>query len=307
MPLGDYVCSSPEIPDYAPQPPPENDNCGCSGCGSVPFYTPPNVSQGKPVEILAGTGISVEDLSDINTYRFRINQLIYEALTVNMSAAVPYISGVNALLNGLVLFGRIVDRVDLSWAYNKSIINQTLSSSIPAFDPIELNFDDFDESLTGLSVDVDRSFTITGNDGSLLPGGIQADTEWVRFGNYARWGFGADFILGLASGMQGLFNGLAGSINTNTRNRSFFATGGVNQHCFYFYPARFGEATFTKGIFVGGFIRLKNVDGTLYDTIPDGETEDPITINNGYASEEYYVYQSMYDNQDDPVTPIVVT
>ncbi len=170
-----------------------------------------------------------------------------------------------------------------------------------------MTFDVREESLTDLTITQDRSFTITGDDGSGLPAGIVGDTDWVRYGNLARWGKGVEFLGGLASGLQGLFNSLAGSVNTNTRVRSFFATGGVNEYDYYFIPVRFGAATFQKGIFVGGFVRLKNVDGTLYETIPDGETEDPITINNGYASEEYYVYQTLYDNQNDPGEPIVVS
>jgi hypothetical protein len=303
MPINnDYVCSAPEIPQYAPDVQAENPDCGCGG-GSVPFYTPPN-SGGKPVEVIAGVGISVEDLSDVNAYRFRVNAVSYTALTTNLVVPAPFIGGVSALLNNLVLFGRIVDRVDLSWSYNKTVASQNLASNIPGFVQPTLTLEQRDISLTGLTVDQDRSFTITGDDGSGQPGGITADTEFVRYGNLVRWGKGAEKLGGLASSLQALFNALAGSVNTNTRARSFFATGGVNEYEYYFLPARFGEVIFQKDMFVGGFIRLKNVDGTLYQTVPDGETEDPILISNGYASENYYVYQSLYDGQNDPVTPI---
>jgi hypothetical protein len=309
MPLTDNCpCETPEIPDYFPAPPADDSCQGCCDSNRPVFYEPPEAGLGsKPTEVIDGNQIQVDDLSDAFTYRFRPNYAPRISLVTDLTVFTPYIAGVNALLNGLVLFGRTVDRVDLTWTENKTVVSQTVASDVPGFVPPTLLPGDRAKSLTGLSFTSDRFFTIAGDDGDLQPGSTDSDTEYVRFGNYVRWGFGVDKIGGLASTMQALFNGLAGSINTNTRARSIFATGGVNQYMFYFVPARFGEVTFQKGIFIGGFVRLKNVLGTLYQTVPDGGVEIAIPINNGFASENYYVYQAIYDNQVDPVTPIVAS
>ena len=298
-----YSCDNPEIPAYAPEPPAQS----CQDYINRPvFYTPPS-SGGKPTEVIAGDQIMVEDLSDADTYRFRVNYDPHVDLSTDLGTLAPFIAGVSALLNGLVLFGRTVDRVDLTWTHSKDVTTQSVSSSLPGFDPPVLAPAERTKSLTGLAITEDRSFTITGDDGEAQDGSIDSDTEFVRYGNYVRWGKGADLLNGSSASLQALFDGLASSINTNTRARSFFAIGGVAEHEYYLVPARFGEVTFQKGIFVGGFVRLKNVDGTLYQTLPDGETEDEILINNGYASENYYVYMSLYDNQADAVTPIVAS
>ncbi len=305
MPLSDeFSCQSPVIPDYAPAPPPDS---GCQDPSDRPiFYIPPS-SGGKVVEILAGDQIAVEDLSDATTYRFRVSADPYVALETAITAIAPYISGVSALINGLALFGRTVDRVDLTWTQSKDVAAQSVSSSLGVFTPPSLTPAERTKSLTGLTITADTSFTITGNDGEGQPASIDSDTAFVRYGNYVRWGKGVDKLNGLASTLQALFDGLVGSVNTNTRARSFNATGEENEHEFYFVPARFGEVTFQKGIFVGGFVRLKNVNGVLVQTVPDEETEDDILISNGYASENYYVYMSLYDNQIDAVTPIVAS
>lgn len=305
MPLSDdQVCSTPEIPAYAPAPP-ADETCGYDS-GRPVFYTASGAG-GKPVEILAGSQTKVEDLSDANTFRFRVGHEPHIDLTTDLIGVSAFVAGVNALLNGFVLFGRIVDRIELTWTHSKDVTSQSVSSSIPGFVPPVLDPLTRLVALTGLAVDQDRSFTITGDDGEGEDGSVDSDTEFVRYGNYVRWGKGLDMLNGLASSIQALFDGLTGSVNTNTKAREFFAIGGVNEHEFYMVPARFGEVSFQKGIFVGGFVRLKNVNGTLVQTLPVGETEDDILINNGFASENYYVYMSLYDNQVDAVTPIVAS
>lgn len=300
-------CTNPEVPQYAPDPPFSNDNCEDCGSGNSSFYTPPPTGNGKKVEMLPGTSIAVEDLSDIDTYRFRHNFVTYTPLSANYTILTPYIAGVDGRQNGLVLFGRTVDRVDSTWSYNKAVTSQALSSAAPGFVAPTLLPADRTKSVTGLAIVNDISFTITGDDGAAQSGSVDADSAFVRYGNLVRWGKGASKVGLATSGLQALFNGLASSINTNVRGRSILMTGGVNEYDFYFLPVRFGTVTFQKGIFVGGFVRLKNVAGVLKDALGIGDVESPISINNGYAAENYYVYMTLYDNQADPTTPVVAS
>jgi hypothetical protein len=105
-----------------------------------------------------------------------------------------------------------------------------------------------------------------------------------------------------------LISGLANKqqqIKTSRAN-SIYGTGGVNKKFFIIYPAAWGEAVFTKGIFVGGFQRLKNEAGTLVVTVAGTELPISWTNQHGYT-EDVYVYQSLYDNIADAVEPIIIS
>ena len=67
-------------------------------------------------------------------------------------------------------------------------------------------------------------------------------------------------------------------------------------------------ATFTFDGFEGGFVRIKNVSGTMKTEVLDGETESDILLTNDEGYEEaYYVYQSVYDNREGGSKNVIVS
>ena len=122
------------------------------------------------------------------------------------------------------------------------------------------------------------------------------------------WGDYTNMTNQLVSQIPTLIADLA-SKNTEVkivRINNIFATGLVNRKFFVIYPAAWGEAIFTKSGFEGGLIRLKNEAGTLVQTVITSES--PITWTNEEGhTEEFYIYQSVYDNAEDLVTPIIIT
>jgi hypothetical protein len=156
-----------------------------------------------------------------------------------------------------------------------------------------------------VSVTSNITFTLTGNDGEGQPGSTDSDSKSITFGNVMYLGKGPSKIGALASGMEAFIESLATSTIKTSRGHTYNATGAANEHHFVAYPKAWGEATFTKGIFSGGYVRLKNVGGTME---VDGSPEIDVSFGNSASfSEEYYIYQSLYDNQNDPVTPFIIT
>ena len=93
---------------------------------------------------------------------------------------------------------------------------------------------------------------------------------------------------------------------------NLYGEGGNLEHFYYFYPKRWGFATFTKNNFVGGgFKRLKRnasnkiEPATDFDAYDAGEQD--IMIDNGVATDAFLVYMSVNDQIADDVEPIYVT
>ena len=279
-------------------------NPDCVDGEDVPIYVPPFTGNDKDVEILAGQDILVENLSDNDTWRYRVSYNPYIALSVDLAMSVY--SG-NVLQSMPVLKGKVIDRVALSWSYNKAIASQYVTHQ--GTDTDVPNTETSYEYST-LSITDNDQFSITGNDGSGQTGGIATDSASITFGNYQIWGDYTSMLNRPSSEINSMIDGLAnkGSQVKTSRANQIYATGETNRYFLIIYPASWGEATFKKGIFEGGFFRLKSVNGTLLRTIPDGDSEAPINWTNeeGYT-EEVYVYQSLYDNTADDSEPIIIS
>ena len=277
-------------------------NPNCADPNVSPIYVPESTSDGRTTEIIAGTDIFVEDFSDAAVDRFRVNYNPYIPLE-NTLTVQAYVASV--LQSQPILKGKVVDELRSTWTYNKVIASQTLTENGSA---TSLPIEDRDKTTTGLSITADAVIQLDADDGQGRTGSTILDTETITFGNYQIWGDYTNMIGQPATSVSTLIADMANK-NTQiktTRFNNVFGTGLTGRRFFVIYPASWGEATFTKGIFEGGFQRLKNEAGTLVVTVTG--TELPITWTNeeGHA-EDMYVYQSLYDNTEDLVEPIVIT
>lgn len=257
----------------------------------------------KDIELIAGEGIQIMDLSTASKYKFEFSTTDVLQLTVALDLIAKELGVVKT---NPVLKGTIIDVVELDWVYNKIITSQELTNdgalSEPVLGPSVISHD-----YSAQSIDEDITITIEGDDGSGLNSGQASDSKSILFGNYMWIGDGASKINSATSAIEAFLESLTSTIKTS-RVHSYFATGGVNEKHFVAYPKSFGLATFTKGIFNGGYIRLKNVSGTLKSELGMGDIESDVIITNskGYA-EAYYIYESLYDNQEDAATPFIIS
>jgi hypothetical protein len=297
---------------YAPSAPIPDPNCiGCGG-GFKGFFFPPLVSggggSGKATEVLPGYSIAVDDESDSDTYRFKVGYSPDIALSAAMTiiAKAAGVSKANP-----VLIGTQIDEIVPSWSYNKAVASQSLSAVVSSPDS-PISFPGISAVLrtadvTSILITRNCVVSIHGDDGLGNPNSTANASTSIQFGNYVAWGDDVDHIGLATTTLQTLLSALSKQIQTN-RVHTLTTTGGANRYFFYFVPARFGEVTFTKGIFVGGYRRLHSVSGVLKAILDFGDTDVPITLVNGAGyTEEYYVYQSLYDNKADSVTPTYAT
>lgn len=288
----------PLIPKYAKAAPIPNPNCiGCNQ-GNLPFVSGPG-SGGKVVEVKEGFSIDVEDQSDSDTYRFKVAYSPFTALTASISVVLKS-SGVTK--SQPVLLGVEIDEIIPTWSYNKPVTEQSLTAVLTSPDP-DIDF----PSLADATRTVDQAVEITNNASVTIHGadddGSAVSTAQIVFGNYGAWGHSSDKIGQVSTVLQTLFSALSKAVQTS-RAKTLTTTGGVNEYFFYGIPKRFGEVLFTKGVFTGGYRRLKSVDGVLKVVLDDGDTEEDVLIDNGTGyTEAYYFYQSEYDNKNDLVTP----
>lgn len=263
----------------------------------------PESSGGKPVEIIAGPGIGVEDLSDADTFRFRVSFVPY----VDLQATLTLIAKeVGVAKSNPVLKGTIIDTVELDWTYNKEVTSQMLTNTgalaAPTLGTAERSHDYTSQTITS-----DITFTLSGNDGNGQPGSINSDAKSIIFGNNMLLGDTTNYNLQSTASFITATAAFSKIVKT-ARAHTYFATGGTNEHHYVVYPKAWGLGTFKKGIFEGGYVRLKNVAGTLKQELGEGDVESDIMITNEKGhSEAYYVYMSLYDNQEDAVTPFVIS
>lgn len=264
----------------------------------IPVFDPG--SQAKSVALVAAPQVVITNLSDVSTYRFQVGTSVYTALTTGLTLVAK---AVGVIKSTPILKGTIIDRVELTFAYNKVIASQTLTNDggevSPTLGPLDVGF-----TYTGRNIQSTVAFTLTGNDGSGQPGGIATDIKSVAFGNLMWLGFGVSKVGAAASGMQAFIQSLQTSVIKTARAHTYFATGSVNEKHFVAYPKAWGLATFTKGIFSGGYVRLKSVAGVMQTT---GSETDLIITNSLGAAEAYYVFESLYDNQNDVITPFIIS
>jgi hypothetical protein len=280
-----------------------NEPNTCCGDNNFPIVPGSGSGEGKKVEILSSPTVSVENLSDVDTYRFRPNVVQYVALTADLTLVAKE-EGVAK--SNPVLKGTVIDAIELDWVYNKVIASQSLSNTGGLSNPT-LSLGDRSHDYEGLNIISNLSFTISGNDGNGQPGSIANSTRSITFGNYMMFGVSPDLTLAAVGTLLALVPGMTKVIKTS-RNHTYFPTGGPNQHHLVLYEKAWGLGTFTKGIFTGGYVRLKNVGGVLKIDLNPGDIETDILLTNdkGYQA-AYYVYMSLYDNQDDPVNSFTIS
>lgn len=298
---------NPVTPNYSKAKPVAND--GCLGCGTdnnQGFYVPPS-GGGKDTELIAGNQIGVTDLSDSLTDRFLVDYLPITQMTADLTLIAKISSAAQTLP---ILKGYIVDEVNLTWTYNKAtVVIQTLTNNGGLAAPTLLDADRAYD-YTVQSIGSNTAFTISGDDG--LGYGSQSigeDTKSVTFGNHMAWGAGASLLGMTVADAQILFNALTSKEIRTNYVKNVYATGQENEKFFVFTPKAWGLPTFKKGIFVGGLMRIKKVVGqaALKSELAGGETEEDILITNaaGY-SEAYYIHETLFDNVEDPDTPIEI-
>lgn len=259
-------------------------------------------TQQKDVVLVAGSGIKILDMSDAQNYKFKFSTKPVVDLTTDL-ILVAKAAGVAK--TSPILKGTVIDRFELSWSYNKTIVSQTLTNTAGLTPPV-LAPGDTSALYTGQNITSNMSFTLEGNDGESQPGSIASDTESITFGNYMWIGAGPSKINTATASLEAFLESLTGTIKT-ARAHTYYATGGANQKHFVAYPAAWGLANFFKDPFYGGYVRLKNVAGTLKAVLGIGDVETSILITNSAGHQEaYYVYESEYDNQADPSTPFVI-
>jgi hypothetical protein len=257
----------------------------------------------KDVVLIPGPGIGIDDLSDVNTYKFRISAEPIEDLSVTLTlvAREAGISQTNP-----VLAGTVIDEVNLSWVYNKAIATQTLSNTASLTPPI-LDDVTFLYDYTGQNIQTNSSFTIQGNDGLGQPGSIASNSKSITFGNLMFLGAGPIKTFSAYSGIEAFLESLSSVIKTS-RNHTYYATGGENEFHFVAYPKVWGLGTFQKNLGPGGYNRLKRVGSILKINLEIGDIESDILITNSKGFEQaYYVYQSDKDWIGDNVTPFVLS
>lgn len=297
-------------PSYALPAPIPNPNC--AGCGGRTLYYPPLVvpgaGGGNPIEIDAGPGIDVQDLSTSELDHFIISQIPITTLSAALSLVAK--AGGVAKSNP-ILQGTAIDQVIATWSYNGVITSQVLNAVFGGSDSAEIPIlasgprtSDFEAS-----IEEDATFTITGNNGQGFPTSIASSSAQVLFGNHVAWGDGASLIGEDVADLQAFFDSLSKAVQ-RSKGKSLTTTGGLNEYFFYLVPVRFGEVTFTKGIFPGGYRQLLSIGGVFVpeDEVGSGDVIDEILIENDEGfTEAYRVYMSLYDNQDDPDTPTVAS
>lgn len=294
------MSANPQTPVYAKDRPSESCACGCNG---NEFYHLPVDPNSRVVEVVTSNPqLSVNDQSDSGKWKFVLDFIPHEALAGTLSLT-PYASAV-AKPNPC-LKGETIDRVDLAWTWNNEVTSQELDSDNGAISHPTLSTAARSHSYTGLSLTTNTQFTLDGDDGKGLTGSELQKAINLQFGNYYYYGHGASKLNQATSGLQSFLGGLTKDIATS-KGKTLYATGGAGNHFFFAFPKSFGlPASITKGLLDGGYIRLKNLSGTLVADVGAGSESD-ISISNGLASEAYYVFMSFFDNQADAVNPIVV-
>ena len=191
--------------------------------GNLIPVTGGNTAQ-KVVIVQEGAGINVTDLSDSNTYKFTVSSENVTALTVTLALISQESS---TPISNPVLIGTVIDEVNLSWTYNKTIVSQTLENTGGLTPPTLINTDVLYD-YTGQTITANTSFTIEGNDGLALSGSIANDTKSITFGNYLWVGAGTSKISTATASIEAFIETLTSTIKTS-RAHTYYATGGVNQ------------------------------------------------------------------------------
>lgn len=298
------TCSScgqrnPAVPVYSKAKPPVICNNCRNGLGNV--FPPATGGTNRETTVIAGDDIAVDDLSNVNEKVYRVNYSPLEQLVVTL--VLNAFAGVDQKTNP-VLFGTTIDKVDLSWSYNREIDVQLQSlTNDGGLTPPTLGASERDFIYDPVTITDDIAFTISGDDGKGQPPQSQdSDQKSVTFGNYALQGARANLIGETGATAKSFLDTLAATpsarVLTTTRVRDIILLGNTLERDYYAYPKKFGYATFFQNGFPGGFLRLsiKSGDVVASDNFDaDDPGESPFLVNNGLAEEEYLVYMTPSD------------
>jgi hypothetical protein len=305
---------NPVIPTYNQDPPLINKNAVWD-TGNIEFFHLKDF--GKDTLVFAGQDIRVDDFSDSLTDKFQVSSDPEIALSAILALVAK---SQDVVKSNPVLWGIVIDRVELAWVYNHDIIIQNVDNDGGIINPVtEPVIRDY--NFIGQSIDkVDTEFSITGEDSD---GNEASDNKLIQFGNYRVWGVGPRYDynannLGapytysqLKTFLEALLNTTGTKELTTTRVKNVFAQGGNLEHFFYIFPKRWGFATFTKYFFVGGMVRLKRNASNDIEIATDfyayDSGEQDIQVNNGQADDPFLVYMSINDNIADNVEPLKIT
>lgn len=206
-------------------------------------------------DVFSGTVDLTTIESDIATLQSQMAELLYTPIVINSFS--------NNI--GTQELGTTITAVNLSWSFSKTPESVTL-------DGVEKAVDSTGESLTGLSITANKTWTLRATE--TKPDGTQytaTRTSACSFYNGVYYGvatapitYDSAFILSLTK-----------TIRSN-KLTSFTANAGTDQFIYYALPTRYGTCAFKVGGFDGGF--------TLVDTIS-------FTNSKGYT-ENYYIYKS---------------
>jgi len=286
-----------QTPQYSPNPPGTNPNCGGCNQGLNIIITPEVGAGGKNTELIEGFSIGINDLSDINTDRFEISYAPYVDVQVSLNTTfrAASIDKTNPILKGTV-----IDEVVCSWAYNAErdgdISSQTLSNTGAGQDPVLIGTD---RSYTYQSLNItdDETITILGSDGRSQ----DSDQDAITFGNYLAFGVSSPSMLFRpTTELQAIFDALATkTIRTTQAGYSFNAFGTDQEYVVIAYPASWGESQFVKDSFVGGYNRIYLVNrlgSPIFTTevLQDDVLQDMNISNGNGHTEPFIFYQSEY-------------
>jgi len=294
-------------------PPTVSNGCVASGGLGGGVIVPPSSGGGSVVIVESGDQILVEDNSYVGVYSFKVNANLYTAIVATLNIA-AYI--LDTLQSGLILRGETVDEIRLTWSYTKTIISQSLANEDFSGPPVEiltpptLVIGDRDFTYTGEAVTDNLKFTLTGNDGEGQSGSVVNKSATLQFGNVITWGDYTDMLGQADTAIPALYADLLTQNNvvSNTKSRSFYTTGEENRHVFYILPKDLGEVIFSKNNLVGGYTRLKLVNGILKGLLDGGDVESDILITNSAGHQEaYFIYQSSNDDQLDVNSILTIT
>jgi len=289
------------IPKYAETAPQLNPNCLGGDCnGGINVILPPPVAPagGKAVELLQGNSIQITDLSDVDTYRFLIAYLAYEAVQVALNIVAKALT---VIKSNPILAGTIIDEVDCTWSYNAArdgdISSQSIVNSGAGANPTLL-FSDRAYNYTGLTITVNATVTIQGSDGRSQDSAAKS----ITFGNYIAIGVSEPSMLfrDPDTDTQAIFDALISkTVATTQEGVAFNAFGTDQQYMVIAHPASWGESEFTKGSFTGGYKRIYLVERTgdnlFVDEVLGGDIPLDIDIDNGNGFiEPMFFYQSEF-------------
>lgn len=245
---------------------PAPSSTGLSGT-MVQWIKAPQLVGGNGIEVIQTTG----------------NQLI-------ISLYVPLSASLSVSPNSFEI-GQSITACNLSWSYNKDVVSQSLNNGIGSLPPLQRSY----VYTTIVPITSNRSFTLTGNDGT----NNASSTANINFNKRRYWG--------TIPASQNTFPTnaqiLAGSSEfASNRNKSITyncSTPVGGNYFYYCYPTSYGLSNVT----VNGFPFSDWFDPNNLSEGMVLPTTIPVTSQYGYI-ENYYIYR-VFNVQNGASIPVV--